>query len=138
MALTSKRAWFRNERRASKSPSEVARWATEYPQKLHTQNSCRGGEIGRPACRQAGAHIIKMPCYTYAIKSLKQNYIYVGLTNYPRRRFFQHQNGKEKTTSPYRPFRIILLEKFSTRAEAREREKYLKSGFGKEFLKTLG
>jgi len=73
--------------------------------------------------------------YTYAIKSLKQNYIYIGLTNSPRRRFLQHQNGKEKTTSYYKPFKMILLEKFDTRSEARKREKYLKSGVGKEFLK---
>ena len=43
--------------------------------------------------------------------------------------------GKERTTAPHRPFRKILEERFETRAEARNREKYLKSGIGKEWLK---
>jgi hypothetical protein len=30
-----------------------------------------------------------------------------------------------------------LIEKFGARIEAREREKYLKSGVGKEFLKDI-
>jgi putative endonuclease len=40
-------------------------------------------------------------------------------------------------TSPYRPFRLILCEAYTTRAEARKREVYLKSGIGKEFLKAI-
>jgi putative endonuclease len=61
----------------------------------------------------------------------------VGLTNNIERRFPQHQSGKDKTTKPCRPFKIILIENFETRVEARQREKYLKRGIGKEFLKSL-
>ncbi|MEK7583423.1 MAG: GIY-YIG nuclease family protein [Patescibacteria group bacterium] len=75
--------------------------------------------------------------YVYAIASLSRNYIYVGLTNNTERRIGQHQQGKEKTTAPYRPFKTVLIEKYRTRVEAREREKYLKSGEGKELLKRL-
>jgi len=57
------------------------------------------------------------------------------LTNNIERRFGQHQKGKEKTTVPYRPFEIILTEEYLTRSEARKREKYLKSGIGKEWIK---
>jgi hypothetical protein len=32
---------------------------------------------------------------------------------------------------------LILVEEFETRAAARDREKYLKSGSGKEFLKSI-
>jgi putative endonuclease len=42
-----------------------------------------------------------------------------------------------ETTKPYRPFKMIHKEVFATRAEAREREKYLKSGIGKEFLRSI-
>ena len=73
--------------------------------------------------------------YTYAIKSLKRNYIYIGITNDLDRRFKQHNKGYNRTTKPYKPFQIILTEKFKTRQEAREREKYLKSGCGKELIK---
>ena len=75
--------------------------------------------------------------FVYAIKSLNRAYIYVGLTENVERRFLEHQNGKNKTTKPYSPFEIILVERYSTRMEAREREKYLKSGIGKEFLKSI-
>ncbi|HET6273340.1 MAG TPA: GIY-YIG nuclease family protein [Bacteroidota bacterium] len=75
--------------------------------------------------------------YVYALRSLARNYIYVGLTSDLERRFKQHNDGKERTTRPYRPFRLILSEGFVTRAEARHREMYLKSGSGKEFLKKI-
>ena len=72
----------------------------------------------------------------YVISSLNKNYIYVGLTNNFNRRFNQHQNGKERTTAPYKPFKVIFCEDYSTRESARIREKYLKSGVGKEWIKN--
>ncbi len=75
--------------------------------------------------------------YVYAIQSIKRNYLYVGLTNNIERRMDEHNTGKNKTTKPYRPFKLMFSEKHNTRQIAREREKYLKSGFGKEFLKSL-
>ncbi len=75
--------------------------------------------------------------YTYAIKSYNKKYIYVGLSNNPERRIAEHNNRKEKTTRAYAPFKIIIIEEHTTRIEARKREKYLKSGIGKEYLKSL-
>ena len=75
--------------------------------------------------------------YVYAIKSKLKNYIYVGLTNNPKRRIKQHNDKKEKTTSPYSPFETLIIEEYTTRIGARKREKYLKSGIGKEYLKSL-
>jgi len=86
-----------------------------------------------PAGRQAR----RIMYFVYAIQSLSRNYIYVGLTNDLGRRLGQHNQGREITTRSYAPFRILLSEQFATRAEAREREKYLKSGSGKEYLKSL-
>ena len=74
--------------------------------------------------------------FVYAVKSLSRNYIYVGLTDNFDRRFKEHQSGKNKTTKAYRPYKILLVEKYETRQHARNREKYLKSGIGKEFLKS--
>jgi len=75
--------------------------------------------------------------YVYAISSKVKNYIYVGLTNNIERRLNEHNSGQNKTTKPYKPYKLILVEKFETRVEARLREKYLKSGIGKEFLRRL-
>ena len=60
----------------------------------------------------------------------------MGLTNDVDRRLDEHQSGKNKTTKPYRPFSLIHVESFPTRKEARTREIYLKSGSGKEWIKT--
>ena len=59
------------------------------------------------------------------------------MTDNLQRRISQHQNGENATTAPYRPFHFFHSEGFLTRPEARTREKYLKSGVGKEFLKQL-
>jgi putative endonuclease len=75
--------------------------------------------------------------YTYAIKSLIRNYIYAGISNNPEIRIKQHNSGYNKTTKPYKPFKVLLIEKHNDRTGARKREKYLKSGCGKEFLKNL-
>ncbi|WP_143959916.1 GIY-YIG nuclease family protein [Litoribacter populi] len=78
-----------------------------------------------------------MPIYVYAIKSLVRNYIYVGMSNNVERRFLEHNRGENKSTKPYKPFALILTEEFPSRVEARKREKFLKVGSGKKYLKTL-
>jgi putative endonuclease len=77
-----------------------------------------------------------MSFYVYAIVSQKRNYIYIGLTNNLNRRFSEHNQGYNKTTKPYLPFKLIFSEKYPTRIEARKREKYLKSGYGKKWIKN--
>ncbi|QED39136.1 GIY-YIG nuclease family protein [Antarcticibacterium arcticum] len=74
--------------------------------------------------------------FVYSISSLTRNYIYVGLTDNVERRFIQHNTGRNKTTKPYLPFKLIYTEEFPDRDAARKREKYLKSGIGKEFLRS--
>ena len=78
-----------------------------------------------------------MNYYVYAIKSLNRTYIYVGLTNSVERRLEQHNKGQNRSTKAYKPFKLIYTETFKTRIEARNREIYLKSGIGKEFLKSI-
>jgi len=73
----------------------------------------------------------------YALESLKHNYIYVGMTQNLERRFSEHNAGACSSTRFHAPFRVIYTELQSTRIAARAREKYLKSGIGKEFLKLL-
>ena len=75
--------------------------------------------------------------YVYAISSNERNYIYVGLTDNLERRLSEHNSGRNKTTQPYLPFTLIHFEEYNTRTEAREKEKYYKSGIGKEKLKLI-
>ena len=53
------------------------------------------------------------------------------------KRLGQHNLKQNKSTKAYGSWTLILSEEFKTREKAREREKYLKSGIGREFVKTL-
>lgn len=75
--------------------------------------------------------------FVYALKSIQHNYIYVGLTDNVERRVNQHNNGYERTTKPYIPFKLILVESFDTRFDARQREKQLKTTSGKRQLRKI-
>ncbi|MGE4289285.1 MAG: GIY-YIG nuclease family protein [Salinivirgaceae bacterium] len=74
--------------------------------------------------------------YVYAIKSELAEWIYVGLTHNIEQRLAQHNKGYNKSTKPYRPFKIIYTEEQPDRISARKREKYLKSAAGKRFLRN--
>ena len=75
--------------------------------------------------------------FVYALKSLSREYIYVGMTNNLERRIKEHNSGLNGTTRPYAPFTILLVEEYENRIIARAREKFLKSGVGKEYLRSL-
>jgi putative endonuclease len=75
--------------------------------------------------------------YVYALRSLTRNYVYVGLSDTLFRRVGQHNKGQNRTTRAYAPFVLLYWQIFATRVEARRREKYLKSGVGKAFLRGL-
>ena len=93
--------------------------------------------VDLPAGRQARFRKFPLMFYVYAISSRVKNYIYVGLTNNLERRLKEHNNGRSKTTKSYVPFDLLYSEILESRKAARIREKYLKSGVGKEFLKSL-
>jgi len=73
----------------------------------------------------------------YALSSLNYNYIYVGMSNDLEKRIKRHNAGREKTTKPYLPYKLIFSEICLNRKEARIREKYWKSGLGKEKLRII-
>ena len=54
-----------------------------------------------------------------------------------KERVSRHNAGREKTTRAYSPFKLLFFEEVSTRIEARKREKYWKSGIGKEKLRAM-
>ena len=75
--------------------------------------------------------------YVYVLVSTTRNYTYVGITANLEKRINAHNSGYNKTTKPYHPFITLLTEEYATRLEARKREKYLKSGIGKEYLRRI-
>ena len=73
----------------------------------------------------------------YAIKSERDGRIYVGMCADIEIRLKEHNAGKTKSTKGFMPWKLIYKEEAVNRIEARKREKYLKSGIGKEYLKEL-
>ena len=73
--------------------------------------------------------------FVYVLKSENNWRFYVGMTDNVERRIKEHNSGKTKSTKGYRPWIFFFKEEFQTRKEARVREKYLKSGTGKEYIK---
>ncbi len=75
--------------------------------------------------------------YAYVLQPLKKNILYKGSTENLNQRLEQHNNGLVTFTSKFRPWKIVYFETFSTRAEAMVREKFFKSGKGREWLKNI-
>ena len=75
--------------------------------------------------------------FVYVLYSPKHNRTYTGLTANVQKRLSQHNLKHNKSTKAFGPWILIYQEEFKTRIEARKREKYLKSGIGREFVKTL-
>ena len=73
----------------------------------------------------------------YVLYSEKFERTYVGFTNDLERRLKEHNSKQNKSTKAYVPWTVIYQEQSKTRIEARKREKYLKSGIGRDFIKTI-
>ncbi len=75
--------------------------------------------------------------FVYALVSAKDKRIYVGFSRDIDKRIYEHNCGKTKSTKGFRPWTLLYFEEVKGRDSARQREKYYKSGIGKEFLKSL-
>jgi len=74
--------------------------------------------------------------YVYVLQSIKDKHLYIGISKNPERRLIEHNRGMTKSTKARRPFKLIFKEECKNRIEARKKEKYFKSGIGREFLKN--
>ncbi|MCR4328171.1 MAG: GIY-YIG nuclease family protein [Patescibacteria group bacterium] len=73
----------------------------------------------------------------YALRSQKDGRIYVGMTENLQRRMAEHNQGLVFSTKGFLPWKIIYREDAPDRVAARKREKFLKGGSGKEYLKKI-
>lgn len=74
--------------------------------------------------------------YNYIIQSLKDKNWYTGYTNNLRERIAKHNAGKIFSTKYRKPFRLIYYEACLNKEDAQAREKYLKTGMGKRYIKN--
>ncbi len=75
--------------------------------------------------------------FVYVIQSLQDGRLYKGISRNPYERLKQHNSGKTKSTKGFRPWKLIYKEQYETTQEARNREKYLKSGAGRAYLHNI-
>ncbi len=74
--------------------------------------------------------------YVYVLKSRKDGKLYKGSTNDLRKRFKQHNENKSIWTKNKGPWDLIYYEACLNEEDAKSREKYLKTGMGKRYLKN--
>ncbi len=74
--------------------------------------------------------------YVYILQSEKDMRFYVGSTNNLRRRLQEHNAGKVFSTKKRTPLKLIYYEACIDEADARKREKYLKTSWGKRYIKS--
>ena len=62
---------------------------------------------------------------------------YTGVADDVDKRLEEHNSGKVKSSRPYRPYKIIHTETFTTLSEARQKEKFYKSITGRRRMKEI-
>jgi putative endonuclease len=74
--------------------------------------------------------------YVYILRSQKTGKFYTGCTENLRARFVQHENGRVSSTKNRGPYELVYYEACTNALDAYAREKYLKTGMGKRFMKN--
>jgi putative endonuclease len=73
--------------------------------------------------------------YTYVLKSKIDNKLYVGWTLDLKKRIAKHEKGLVEATKNRVPLSLVYYEACLNKESAIKREKQLKSGFGRAYLK---
>ncbi len=70
--------------------------------------------------------------YVYVLRSIKNNKRYLGYTSKSvLTRLAEHNSGTNRWTRQNGPFELVYLDEFASIEEARDVEKFLKSGQGR-------
>ena len=66
---------------------------------------------------------------------LKNEDIYIGLTDDLRRRINEHALGKVESTKSFRPFQLVGYEAYALKSDAQRRERFLKTTEGRRLFR---
>jgi len=72
--------------------------------------------------------------YVYILKSPKQ--FYTGYTNDLKRRFDEHVSNRSLSTKNKGPWKLVYYEACLSSTDAMVRERYLKTAWGKRYIKN--
>ena len=85
-----------------------------------------------------GMPFFVMEYVVYVLYSEKFEMHYTGCTTSLISRFHSHNHfSKKGFTIKYRPWKVIHVEFFNSKSDALKREKYLKTGKGRDFIKNI-
>ena len=73
--------------------------------------------------------------YVYVLESQQDKSSYIGCTNDLKKRFTEHNNGKSNYTRNKIPWKLLYYEASLNKQDSFKREIYLKSGYGRRYLK---
>ncbi|NQT91000.1 MAG: GIY-YIG nuclease family protein [Candidatus Omnitrophica bacterium] len=74
--------------------------------------------------------------YVYVLLSLKDKMLYTGYSNDLNKRFLEHNQGLVESTKDRRPLELVYYECSLSKEDAIRRERCLKSGKGKRYIKS--
>lgn len=73
--------------------------------------------------------------YVYVLYSKLSDRFYIGYTGDLKRRLVEHQSGTTQTTSRMKELGLVYYEACLSKTDAEERERQLKTGFGRAYLR---
>ncbi len=74
--------------------------------------------------------------YTYVLRSSVDGNFYVGFTQDLKDRITEHNKGKVESTKYRKPLKVVYCEACLNKNDALHREKYLKTSYGKRYIKN--
>lgn len=74
--------------------------------------------------------------YIYILKNEKDGNFYTGYTSDLKRRLIEHNNGDTKSTKNKGKLTLVYYESCLDKRDAKHREKYLKTAWGKRYIKA--
>jgi putative endonuclease len=93
-----------------------------------------GGPVARSIEYIGDILKITLPVWTYVLLD-KSDRLYIGITKRLKKRIYEHDKGLTPADRSRGPFKLIHKEYFDSYSAARNREKWLKSGQGREWIR---
>lgn len=84
------------------------------------------------------AKFASMVYFVYVLQNSSTRMLYIGFTTNLKRRILEHQEGKSLFTRKNKStgkWKLIYFEGYSNKKDAEGREKFLKGGSGRKYLK---
>ncbi len=75
--------------------------------------------------------------YVYVLQSKKDSWLYTGCTKDLKKRFAMHNSKRVTATASRTPFILVYYEGFINEHDAFTREQYLKTGWGRSYLRKV-